>query len=94
VAVASALPWASRTAVVNGIHTRSTSHDQSAQLVLTGYLDSTRADFAVMAAHHNGADLPLPQLLKRELAGPGSGVLALKASFHTQAPIAPTRETR
>jgi uncharacterized protein (DUF1501 family) len=55
--------WASRTAVVNGVHTRSTSHDQSAQLVLTGYLDATRADFAVMAAHHNGADLPLPHLL-------------------------------
>jgi len=55
--------WGSRTAVVNGIHTRSTSHDQSAQLVLTGYLDATRADFSVMAAHHNGADLPLPHLL-------------------------------
>lgn len=55
--------WAGRTAVVNGIHTRSTSHDQSTQLVLTGYLDSTRADFAVMAAHHNGSDLPLPHLL-------------------------------
>jgi uncharacterized protein (DUF1501 family) len=33
------------------------------QLTLTGYLDPTRADFAVMAAHHNGADLPLPHLL-------------------------------
>ena len=55
--------WGNRTAVVNGIHTRSTSHDQSAQLVLTGYLDATRADFSVMAAHHNGADLPLPHLL-------------------------------
>ena len=55
--------WGSRTAVVNGIHTRSTSHDQSAQLVLTGYLDATRADFSVMAAHHNGSELPLPHLL-------------------------------
>src|SRR5262249_35153801 len=53
-----------------GINTRSTSHDQSTQLVLTGYLDPTRADFAVMAAHHNGADLPLPHLL---LSGPSFG---------------------
>src|SRR6185295_15791271 len=62
--------WANRTAVVNGINTRSTSHDQSRQLMLTGYLDPTRADFAVMAAHHNGADLPLPHLL---LSGPSFG---------------------
>jgi uncharacterized protein (DUF1501 family) len=62
--------WATRTAVVNGINTRSTSHDQSRQLVLTGYLDPTRADFAVMAAHHTGADLPLPHLL---LSGPSFG---------------------
>ena len=62
--------WAGRTAIVNGINTRSTSHDQSTQLVLTGYLDPTRADFAVMAAHHNGADLPLPHLL---LSGPSFG---------------------
>jgi hypothetical protein len=55
--------WAGRTAIVNGINTRSTAHDQSRQLVLTGYLDATRADFAVVAAHHNGADLPLPHLL-------------------------------
>jgi uncharacterized protein (DUF1501 family) len=55
--------WGARSAVVNGIDTRSTSHDQSRQLVLTGYLDPTRADFAVMAAHHNGIDLPLPHLL-------------------------------
>lgn len=55
--------WASRTCVVNGIGTRSTSHDQSRQLVLTGYLDPTKADFAVMAAHKNGADMPLPHLL-------------------------------
>src|SRR6266849_4025262 len=55
--------WAGRSAIVNGIDTRSTSHDQSRQLVLTGYLDPTRADFAVMAAHHNGIDLPLPHLL-------------------------------
>src|SRR5262249_7657586 len=55
--------WATRSAIVNGINTRSTSHDQSRQLVLTGYLDATRADFAVMAAHHNGPDLPLPHLL-------------------------------
>jgi uncharacterized protein (DUF1501 family) len=55
--------WAGKTAIVNGIGTRSTSHDQSRQLVLTGYLDPTRADFAVMAAHHNGPDLPLPHLL-------------------------------
>jgi uncharacterized protein (DUF1501 family) len=55
--------WAARSAIVNGINTRSTSHSQSQQLVLTGYLDPTRADFAVMAAHHNGSDLPLPHLL-------------------------------
>jgi len=55
--------WASRTAIVNGFGTRSTSHTQSMQLTLTGYLDPTRADFAVMAAHHNGGDLPLPHLL-------------------------------
>jgi uncharacterized protein (DUF1501 family) len=59
--------WAGRSAVVNGINTRSTSHDQSRQLVFTGYLDPTRADFAVMAAHHTGQDLPLPHLL---LSGP------------------------
>lgn len=55
--------WAGRTAIVNGIGTRSTSHDQSRQLVLTGYLDPTRADFAVMAAHKNGPEMPLPHLL-------------------------------
>jgi uncharacterized protein (DUF1501 family) len=55
--------WASRTCIVNGIGTRSTSHDQSRQLVLTGYLDPTRADFAVIAAHKNGPDMPLPHLL-------------------------------
>ncbi len=55
--------WAPKSAVVNGIGTRSTSHDQSRQLVLTGYLDPTRADFAVMAAHKNGTDMPLPHLL-------------------------------
>lgn len=55
--------YAGRTAIVNGINTRSTSHDQSRQLVLTGYLDPTKADFAVMAAHHNGLDMPLPHLL-------------------------------
>jgi uncharacterized protein (DUF1501 family) len=59
--------WAGRSAIVNGINTRSTSHDQSRQLVLTGFLDPTRADFAVMAARQNGADLPLPHLL---LSGP------------------------
>ncbi len=59
--------WASRSAIVNGINTRSTSHDQSRQLVLTGYLDPTRADFAVMAARQNGDTLPLPHLL---LSGP------------------------
>jgi uncharacterized protein (DUF1501 family) len=59
-----------RSAIINGINTRSTSHDQSRQLVLTGYLDPTRADFAVMAAHKNGADLPLPHLL---LSGPAFG---------------------
>jgi len=62
--------WAARTAIVNGIATRSTSHDQSRQLVLTGYLDPTRADFAVIAAHENGVDLPLPHLL---LSGPSFG---------------------
>jgi len=45
--------WAAQTCVVNGIATRSTSHDQSRQLVLTGSLDPTRADFAVIAAHKN-----------------------------------------
>src|SRR5207249_875923 len=65
-----------RTAIVNGINTRSTSHDQSTQLVLTGYLDATRADFAVMAAHHNGPDLPLPHLLisGNSFAGPFAGL--------------------
>ena len=62
--------WAPRSAIVNGISTRSTSHDQSRQLVLTGYLDPSRADFAVMAAHTNGGDLPLPHLL---LSGPSFG---------------------
>ncbi len=62
--------WASRAAIVNGVNTRSTSHDQSTQLVLTGYLDPTRADFSVMSAHHNGPDLPLPHLL---LSGPSFG---------------------
>ena len=62
--------WGARTAIVNGINTRSTSHDQSRQLVLTGYLDPTRADFAIMAAHKNGADMPLPHLL---LSGPSFG---------------------
>jgi uncharacterized protein (DUF1501 family) len=55
--------WAAKTCVVNGIGTRSTSHDQSRQLVLTGYLDPTRADFAVIAAQKNGPDMPLPHLL-------------------------------
>ncbi|HJQ82591.1 MAG TPA: DUF1501 domain-containing protein [Candidatus Binatia bacterium] len=59
--------WGGRSAVVNGINTRSTSHDQSRQLVLTGYLDPTRPDFAVMAARQNGAEMPLPHLL---LSGP------------------------
>jgi uncharacterized protein (DUF1501 family) len=68
--------WASRTAVVNGVNTRSTSHDQSRQLVLTGYLDPTKADFAVMSAHHNGAELPLPHLLVSgaSFAGPYAGL--------------------
>src|SRR5207244_11059091 len=68
--------WASRSAIVNGIDTRSTSHDQSRQLVLTGYLDPTRADFAVMAAHHNGIDLPLPHLLLSgaRFGGPFAGL--------------------
>lgn len=62
--------WASRTAIVNGINTRSTSHDQSTQLVHTGYLDPSRAGFAVMAARHLGEDLPLPHL---QLSGPSFG---------------------
>src|SRR5579875_2165260 len=62
--------WASRTAIVNGINTRSTSHDQSRQLMATGYLDPTRADFAVMAAAANGPSLPLPHIL---LSGPSWG---------------------
>src|SRR5215475_7205299 len=68
--------WASRAVIVNGINTRSTSHDQSRQLVLTGYIDPTRADFAVMAAHHNGIDLPLPHLLLSgaSFGGPFAGL--------------------
>src|SRR5437879_7037026 len=68
--------WASRSAIVNGINTRSTSHDQSRQLVLTGYLDPTRPDFAVMAARQTGADLPLPHLLLSgaSFAGPFAGI--------------------
>src|SRR5262249_35670097 len=68
--------WGARTAVVNGIGTRSTSHDQSRQLVLTGYLDPTRADFAVMAAAHNGTDMPLPHLLLSgaRFGGPFAGL--------------------
>jgi|SRR5581483_495627 len=68
--------WGSRSAVINGINTRSTSHDQSRQLVLTGYLDPTRADFAVMSARQNGADLPLPHLLLSgpSYAGPFAGL--------------------
>jgi uncharacterized protein (DUF1501 family) len=62
--------WADRTAIVNGINTRSTSHDQSRQLMATGYLDPTRADFAVMAAAANGPSLPLPHIL---LSGPSWG---------------------
>lgn len=62
--------WGARTAVVNGIGTRSTSHEQSAQLVHTGYLDPARASFALAAANHLGADLPLPHLL---LSGPSYG---------------------
>jgi hypothetical protein len=51
--------WAARTCVVNGINTRSTSHDQSRQLVLTGSLDPTRAGFVVIAAHRTGDTPPL-----------------------------------
>jgi uncharacterized protein (DUF1501 family) len=70
--------WASRTAIVNGVGTRSTSHDQSRQLVLTGYLDPTRADFSVMSAHHNGAELPVPHLLLSGMSfgGAFSGISA------------------
>jgi uncharacterized protein (DUF1501 family) len=68
--------WAGRTAIVNGVNTRSTSHDQSRQLVLTGYLDPTRADFSVIAARRNGADLPLPHLLLsgQSFGGPFAGL--------------------
>lgn len=68
--------WASRSAIVNGVATRSTSHSQSRQLVLTGYLDATRADFAVMSAHNNGRELPLPHLLLNgtSFAGPFAGM--------------------
>jgi uncharacterized protein (DUF1501 family) len=68
--------WAARSAIINGINTRSTSHDQSRQLVLTGYLDPTRADFPVMAAHHNGSDMPLPHLLisGTSFGGPFAGL--------------------
>jgi uncharacterized protein (DUF1501 family) len=68
--------WAPKTAIVNGINTRSTSHDQSRQLVLTGYLDATRPDFAVVAAHHNGESLPLPHLLLGGMSfgGPFAGL--------------------
>lgn len=70
------LAWGSRTAIVNGIATRSTSHDQSRQLVLTGALDASRADFAVLAAHVNGSDLPLPHLLVsgESYGGPFAGL--------------------
>jgi len=54
---------AGRTTILNGFATHSTSHSQSTQLTLTGSLDPTRADFAVMSAHHNGVTLPLPHLL-------------------------------
>src|SRR5215467_13527259 len=73
--------WAGRAATINGIGTRSTSHDQSRQLVLTGYLDPTRADFAVMAAHHNGIDLPLPHLLLSGASFGGSFAGLSGASF-------------
>jgi uncharacterized protein (DUF1501 family) len=68
--------WAGRTAIVNGIATRSTSHDQSKQLVLTGYLDGTKADFSVLAAHLTGPDLPLPHLLVsgQSFGGPFGGL--------------------
>ena len=68
--------WASQSCIVNGVHTRSTSHNQSRQLVATGFLDPTKADFAVMSAHHNGSDLPLPHLhLSGEsFAGPFAGM--------------------
>lgn len=62
--------WAGRTAIVNGIHTGSTAHEQSRRLVMTGSLDPRRADFALMAAHHNGRDLPVPHVL---LSGIGYG---------------------
>jgi uncharacterized protein (DUF1501 family) len=68
--------WATRSAIVNGVNTRSTSHSQSRQLVATGYLDPTKADFAVMSAHHNGRDLPLPHLhvSGESFAGPFAGM--------------------
>jgi uncharacterized protein (DUF1501 family) len=68
--------WASRSAIVNGINTRSTSHDQSRQLVLTGYLDPSRPDFSVMAARQNGPEMPLPHLLLSgpSFAGPFAGL--------------------
>jgi uncharacterized protein (DUF1501 family) len=68
--------WATRSAILNGINTRSTSHDQSRQLVQTGYLDPTKADFSVMAAHHNGSDMPLPHLLLsgQSFGGPFAGL--------------------
>lgn len=68
--------WANKTAIVNGINTRSTSHDQSKQLVATGYLDPTRADFAVMSAAFNGGELPLPHLMLSggSFGGPYAGL--------------------
>jgi hypothetical protein len=68
--------WGAGTCVVNGINTRSTSHDQSRQLVLTGFLDPTRPDFAVMSAEVNGPDMPLPHLLLsgQAFAGPFAGL--------------------
>lgn len=62
--------FAGRTALINGINVRSTSHEQGPQLMLTGYLDPTKSDFAVIAAHKNGVDLPLPHL---SLSGPTFG---------------------
>jgi uncharacterized protein (DUF1501 family) len=43
---------------------------------MTGYLDPTKADFAVMAAHHNGSEMPLPHLLLsgQVFGGPFAGL--------------------
>ncbi len=55
--------WAAKSCIVNGIGTRSTSHDQSRQLVLNGYLEPTPTDLAVLPPAKKRPNIPLPTLL-------------------------------